>query len=192
MSDINLYLHDTYKLLSIYRMCVWNLSESVDDIREKLYMSFENTLLSSPARLNISELIRAIDEYDVDISKTSIENRFKSFYKSTKLIEFADASLIKLKSFPLNGEKYFDLLYELYFNTNVSVKPKTVDVMDKLGYYDSKSFYSYKKSAVKLFNAILWDSYEEELFKLRPYIAKKAEAYDWIDNNSLTYKKYKK
>lgn len=184
-------LHDTQTLLDVYRPCVWTLSDSANDIHDKLADLCMNTLIESPAKKTAAEMFQAIIDYDVDISAKPVEKQIRSFSKTYKLILIADDALSKLHSFPVYGESYFNLLYELYFNTNLPAKPSASSVMDKLGYYDTKTFYNHRKKAIKLFNSIIWDSYASDLQELLSIIAQKAQAYGWLTENALERKKYK-
>lgn len=191
MNSLDSRIPDTQKLLDIYRTCIWSLSDSAQNIKDILVDSCLNTLIESPQKLSVNELFKAISDYDINISGKPVEWKMKSFSKTYRFVQMIDNALIRLHAFPVYGDKYFNILYELYFNTNSSVKPNADSVMDKLNYYDTKVFYSYRKKAIRLFNSILWDSYQSDLQDFMPIAEEMSSSFGWISQNALEYNRYK-
>ena len=68
--------------------------------------------------------------------------------------------MLKLKSYPTNGERYFEILYTTY----IEKEPLHQDeIQDKL-LMSSSTYYRYRKKAIDILGGILW-GYMQSLFQ---------------------------
>lgn len=77
--------------------------------------------------------------------------------------------------------------YLMYTDANNSFFLDLIKIVDD----DTKVFYSYHKKAIRLFNSILWDSYQSDLQDFMPIADKFSSSFGWISQNALEYNRYK-
>ncbi|NLC45238.1 MAG: DUF1492 domain-containing protein [Clostridiales bacterium] len=165
---------DTELLLENYRNLIWRVEESLEDVESTIYY-MGGRHLSNLFRLLSMEL----DEYDNEHSRKAVEERLFGLQESKLIIELIDKAMLKLKNFPKNGEKYFQILHTSY----IDKEPIHQDeIQDKL-LISTSTYYRNRKKAIEILSGILWgyvNSYSEEASLSLPSIAEKPALYKSI------------
>ncbi|HCS73077.1 MAG TPA: hypothetical protein DIW17_04290 [Clostridiales bacterium] len=147
--------HNTELLLENYRNLIWRSEESFENVENTVYY-MGGRHLSNIFRLLSMEL----DEYDNKHSRTAVEERLFSLQESKLIVDVIDKAMLKLKSYPTNGERYFEILYTTY----IEKEPLHQDeIQDKL-LMSSSTYYRYRKKAIDILGGILW-GYMQSLFQ---------------------------
>jgi hypothetical protein len=138
---------DTELMLENYRNLVWRLEESVEDIKDKVYYMGGRHLSNLFHFISLD-----MSEYDNQRSKAAIEERLFSLNDSKIIVDAIDKAMLKLKSYPANGERYFQLLHAVYIDKEQLLQH---EIQDKL-LISNSTFYRYRKRAISLLGDILW------------------------------------
>ncbi|NLB41926.1 MAG: DUF1492 domain-containing protein [Clostridiales bacterium] len=156
---------DTELLLENYRNLIWRLEENLEDVEATIYY-MGGRHLSNLFRLLSMEL----DVYDNEHSRRTVEERLFGLRESKLIVDLIDKAMLKLKNYPKNGEKYFQILHTSY----IDKEPIHQDeIQDKL-LISNSSYYRYRKKAINILSGILWgfiNSYTEEEAQTLPSIA---------------------
>ena len=137
--------HNTRLLLDLYSKVLWRVKESLDDLDTECYESDKKHLY---------DLINSLIDVDTQIDKNRFERRMQSIEESKSLIELVDRVIVKLKTYPENGELYFQILNKIYI-VNQNFKPDEEELLEIL-HISRSTFYREKKKAITLFGVILW------------------------------------
>lgn len=135
--------HNTEHLLKLYRKVRWRIESTLNDVELELIESADK---------NISELIDSIVDIDPRINHRRLKSRLSSIEDSKCILEIINLALAKLKMYPENGDKYYDLLNRLYICKTV----RTVECLCETYNVSRSTFYREKNKAIKLFSIILW------------------------------------
>ena len=137
--------HDARLLLEIYSKVVWRLGESLDELDAECCETDNKHLF---------DLIDSLIDVDTQIDKYRFERRMQSIEESKSLIELVDRVMAKLKTYPGNGELYFQILNKVYIKNN-SFKFGEEELLEDL-HISRSTFYRDKKKATTLFGVVLW------------------------------------
>lgn len=138
---------NTELLLENYRNLNWRLEESLEDVESVIYY-MGGRHLSNLYHLLSMEL----DEYDNRHSRLAVEERLFSLQESKLIVDHIDNAMLKLKNYPKNGEKYYQILHISY----IDKEPVHQDeIQDKL-LISPSTYYRYRKKAIEILACILW------------------------------------
>jgi len=118
------------------------MSNSIMEMEAECY-------LSSGSRL--FEVVDALIDIDPRVDKARIESRLQSIEDSKSILELIDRALILLKNYPIDGERYYEILNKSYL---VFVKYSESEIFESLNMSRS-TFFRDKKKAVTLLGVIL-------------------------------------
>ncbi|MBV1757819.1 MAG: hypothetical protein KMY55_08240 [Dethiosulfatibacter sp.] len=135
--------HNTRLLLRLYSKVMWRMSNSIMEMEAECY-------LSSGSRL--FDVVDTLIDVDPRVDKARIENRLQSIEDSKSILELIDRSLILLKNYPIDGEKYYEILNKSYL---VFVKYSESEILESMNISRS-TFFRDKKKAITLLGVILW------------------------------------
>lgn len=145
--DKSTVYHDTELLLENYRNLIWRLEENLEDVEGAIYY-MGGRHLSNLFRLLSMEL----DEYDNEHSRKAVEERLFGLRESKLIIDLIDKAMLKLKNYPKNGDKYFQILHTSY----IDKEPIRQDeIQDKL-LISPSTYYRYRKKAIEILSGILF------------------------------------
>lgn len=141
-TDDTIY-QNTALLLELYSKVVWRLKLKMDEMDQECKEMTARSLI---------ETINCLVEVDTRIKVKRLAMRLSSVENSTSIIEFIDICLSKLKDYPNEGQKYYDILFYTYINrTDMPIE----SVAEIIGVSRSTLFRE-KKKAINLFGVILW------------------------------------
>ena len=137
--------HNAKLLLELYSKVLWRMGESLNELDAECYDTDNKHLF---------DLINSLIDVDTQIDKIRFECRMQSIEESKSLIELVDKSLAKLKTYPENGELYFQILSKVYI-VNSSIKLSEEELLETL-HISRSTLYREKKNAITMFGVILW------------------------------------
>ncbi|EQB89776.1 hypothetical protein J2Z44_003026 [Clostridium punense] len=138
----NIY-HNTKLLLQLYSKVLWRINNSIQEIGDEYYET-------SGRRLD--ELLYSLVEVDPYISQARLESRLQSIEDSKSIIEIIDKTLLMLKSYPDNGERYYTLIYKIYITPCRHSENEVIEYLC----CSRATYYREKKKAINLLGTILW------------------------------------
>ena len=131
-------------LLAIYKDVNWNLTTKVEELNDEC----EEIL-----KEDIAFAIEILDKFDYRVDMGKLEGRLTNLQEVQILQRFIVLAALKVKSYPDDGEKYFNILSLRYIN---KYKYSENEVLYRLDISKS-TFYRQKKKAIKLFGYCLWN-----------------------------------
>jgi hypothetical protein len=161
---------NTVVLLENYRNLIWSLEESLDDVEKTVHYMGGRHLSNLFHLLSLE-----IDEYNNERSRTAVEERLSSLQESRVIVDCMDKAMLKLKTYPENGERYFQILHAAY----IDKKPLHQDEIQDRLLISSSTFYRYKKKAIEILGGILWGFLKLHLpLQNETIMADKGEIYE--------------
>lgn len=137
-------LHQTKLLLTLYRQVVWSVERDLYEI---------DVTANDFGSRRIQDLVNYLSfDFEDDINKNAIEDRLKSLADTRDLIIVIDKALCRLKTYPLHGELYFDIINRKYI---IMYQYSDQELMASLN-LERTTFYKRKKEAINLLGTILW------------------------------------
>ena len=137
--------HNAKILLELYSKVLWSMGESLNELDAECYETDNKHLF---------DLINSLIDVDTQIDKNSFDRRMKSIEESKNMIELINRGVSKLKTYPDNGQLYFQILNNVYI-VNRNIKPSEDELLETL-HISRSTFYREKKNAILMFGVILW------------------------------------
>ncbi|MFT9494002.1 hypothetical protein [Anaerosolibacter sp.] len=135
--------HNTKLLLKLYSKVLWRMSNSIMEMEAECYLTNGSRLF---------EVVDVLIDVDPRVDKARIESRLQSIEDSKSILELIDRALILLKNYPIDGERYYEILSKSYL---VFVKYSEGEILESMNMSRS-TFFRDKKKAVTLLGVILW------------------------------------
>lgn len=135
--------HDTKLLLKKYRDIVWNIENRVCEVETEYDVLGSNRL---------AEVLDYLDDYASCNEKKKLEARVFSLHKSRWLIEIVDKALLKVKSYPENGECYYNILYHQYISEHKYSENEMLELLE----VERSTLYKKKREALQVMSLVLW------------------------------------
>ena len=135
--------HKTKALLSIYRKVVWSLSEHLNCMVAENIETYGKSL---------DKAISFLYDFAPMDEKKDFEDKVTYFFETKWLIDLIDKSLVRIKSYPEQGELYFTIIHNIYLKEK---KIFDVDCMALVN-MEKTMYYQRKKEAIYLMGISLW------------------------------------
>jgi len=135
-------IESTIALLQIYAPTVRRTAMRIGEMGEECY---------ERRRQSISDFIALAIDYDGDTDRKRIADRLAEMGHSMQLLAIMEALLL-VKADPSNGQMYYSILHERYFNAYCR---SNEDAYLNLG-ISSATFYRHIKKAIRVYAANLW------------------------------------
>ena len=140
----NKILHQAKLLLKLYRNVVWSIENHLQDL--------EVTAHDFGSR-RIQDLIDYLAfDFEGDLDTDKVGDHLQSIAETRDLILLVDKAMIRLQSYPLWGELYFDLLNRKYI---IRYAYSDQDLMETMN-LTRATYYRRKNEAIHLLGHILW------------------------------------
>lgn len=133
--------HNAKALLKIYSKVVWRLHGEVAEMEKVSYEYGNSTLL---------DYLNCFMDIDTRVNRERFKNRLQSLQESNCIIKLINNALVKLKNYPQDGKRYFQILNKCYL---VHSKYDETDLLESFN-ISRETFYRDKKRAVRY-----WESY---------------------------------
>lgn len=147
-----IFLHNTKKLLKIYRTLVYEIEQAIPvEVPESLEEVIAPELLN--AHPNLTERYRTQTVWKT--AATEVNSRMTANQILCLELEMA---LSKLEGYPNSGEKEYRILYELYINPIVRKRYEVEDIL----HMTNKTLQRYEKDAIQHLSNILWGAKNKE------------------------------
>ncbi len=142
--------HNTKSLLELYSKVLWRINSSLKEMNQECVESTNRKL---------SDLINSMVEIDNRVNEERLNSRLKSIEDSKSILDFIDLSMMQLKSYPENGEEYYDIL------TNVYIKKaeKSLEKLAETYNVSRATMYRKRNDAINMFGVILWGYLVDEI-----------------------------
>jgi hypothetical protein len=138
----NLY-HNTRALLELYNKVLWRINSSLDELDQECRESTNRQL---------TELIDSLVEIDPRVNEARLNSRLRSIEHSKSILDFIDLSMKQLRTYPENGERYYDILLGVY----IERREKPIESLAETYCVSRATLYRDKKKAINMFGVILW------------------------------------
>jgi len=140
----NKILHQAKLLLKLYRNVVWSIENHLLDL--------EVTAHDFGSR-RIQDLIDYLAfDFEGDLNTGKVGDHLQSIAETRDLILLVDKAMVRLQSYPLWGELYFDLLNRKYI---IRYAYSDQDLMETMN-LTRATYYRRKNEAIHLLGHILW------------------------------------
>lgn len=137
-------VHQAKLLLTLYRQVVWSVEYDLYEL---------NITANDFGSRRIQDLVDYLAfEFDGEIDKTKVGDHLKSISDTRDLVILVDKALCRLKTYPGQGELYFNIINRKYIIKYESADHK---LLESLG-IERTTYYKRKKEAVNLLGTILW------------------------------------
>lgn len=147
--------HNTMALLELYSKVLWRINNSIQEMDQECKESTNKKL---------TELINTMVDIDPRINQKRLNSRLQSIEESKSILDFIDLSMFQLKSYPDNGERYFEILDRVYIKRTT----KSIEKLAEFYHVSRSTMYREKNKAIKMFGVILWGFlYEEAKDKMK-------------------------
>ena len=137
--------HNAKLLLELYSKVLWRMGESLNELDAECY-EIDNK--------HLFDLINSLIDEDTQIDKNQFDRRMHSIEESKSLIEFINRALAKLKTYPENGELYFQILNKVYIESSC-FRYSEEELLETL-HISRSTLYREKRKAITMFGVILW------------------------------------
>ena len=145
---LNVSKHEAYKktceLLSMYRELRWfatvRAKEEIDTISECGDGNLENALV-------VLEIFASGEK------RRKIKENVNSLFFTKRLIAIIDEAIIKLRSFPFDGECYYEIIKDNY----LSPLSLSQEAIAEKHHYERSEYYQKKKQAIFLVALSIWE-----------------------------------
>lgn len=144
IEDEKIY-HNTKLLLNVYSKVLWRIGSALEELDDECYDSDKKHLF---------DLVDSLIDVDTQIDKVRFERRMQSIEESKSLIELIDRAVLKLRTYPDSGERYFQILSKVYF-VNTSYKYSEQELLESLN-VSRATLYREKHRAITMLGVILW------------------------------------
>lgn len=101
---------------------------------------------------NLSQALEYLTEFAPEIEREKFRHRINSLFQTSWLLEIVGCAMEILKTYPHNGQLYYDILNMAYITPKVYSEPQ---ILSRLSISRS-TFYQKKKDAIFLLAIILW------------------------------------
>lgn len=143
------FYHNTKSLLELYSKVHWRINSSIQEMNQECKESTNREL---------TELIHSMVDIDPRINQRRLYSRLQSIEESKSILDFIDLSMVKLKTYPDDGEKYHEILDRIYIKRTT----KSIEKLAELYNVSRATMYREKNKAIKMFGVILWGFLFEE------------------------------
>ena len=135
--------HNAKALLKIYTKVVWRIGQGVSEIEEEAYEFGNSKLL---------DYVNCLVDIDTRINRERFEQKLQCLAESSCIVKLINKALIKLKSYPRDGERYFQIINQCYLAHSKHNETYLLERFEM----SRATFYRDKKRAVSLLGVILW------------------------------------
>ena len=125
-------------VLELYRSLCWKTRARAVDIR--------NELIDYSSR-DLDGALIYLEAFAPDMERERFQSRIESLFKTRELVEMVDTAMLEVKTFPVYGDEYFDLLSIKYLNSFCYKESEMLEVLDM----ERSTFFDKKKDAILVF-----------------------------------------
>lgn len=137
------YYHNTSLLLKLYSKVKWRMGNSIIDLDEECNKSYGSSIF---------ETIDMLVDVDPRVNKTRLESRLQSIENSKSILVLIDRALVILKKYPIEGDKYFEILHKRYLDF---AQYSESEILESINISRS-TYFRDKKKAINLLSVVLW------------------------------------
>ena len=136
--------HKAKLLLKLYRTVVWRVSSDLYEIQDRSVEWGSS---------HITDLINYLDlDFDEHTDKQKATERLRSICETKDLVDIVDHALLKMRTYPVHGELYYQILTKQYISLyNMTEQELLTELC-----LERSTFYRRKKEALNLIGVILW------------------------------------
>lgn len=135
--------HDAHLLLKIYSDVVWGMNESYNDMVCECQEIYGNSSLA---------VLDVMTEFGSNIKAKLLQEQLEDIETSKVIIDIVNSAMMKLKTYPKKGEKYYKILKNTYFVNKKYPEQELLDIL----HISRTTYYRQKKKAISLFGVVLW------------------------------------
>jgi len=146
-------VHQAKLLLTLYRHVVWSVEYDLYEL---------NITANDFGSRRIQDLVDYLAfDFNGEIDKIKVGDHLRSIADTRDLVILVDKALSRLKTYPGQGELYFNIINRKYIIKYESADHK---LLESLG-IERTTYYKRKKEAVNLLGTILWGYVIPEMMK---------------------------
>ena len=147
-------VHQAKLLLTHYRHVVWSVEHDLYDL---------DLTANEFGSRRIQDLINYLAfDFEDEINKDKVGDHLKSIANTSDLVILVDKALCRLKTYPGQGDLYFNLINRKYI---IKYEYTDQELMESLA-IERTTYYKRKKEAINLLGTILWGYVLPEMRKV--------------------------
>lgn len=100
----------------------------------------------------IERALDYINAYPPNENRSVFERNLKTLFDSRWMVELVDSTMIQVKEFPDNGERYFEILSKYYLSKYKYCESELLEILQ----LERSAYYDRKKEAILAFGLALW------------------------------------
>ena len=137
-------VHQAKLLLTLYRHVVWSVECDLYEL---------DVTANDFGSRRIQDLIDYLAfDFDGEVDKNKVGDHLKSIAETRDLVILVDKALCRLKTYPGQGELYFNIINRKYIIKYEYTDHELMESMD----IERTTYYKRKKEAANLLGTILW------------------------------------
>ena len=150
-SDVaeNPLYHNTWKLLKKYRDVTWSLELSVQQVRSKFEIEYDNS---------IEDFLETIYVAGLDLSESKITHHTQCIERSYKMLKLMESAIELVRTKHKYGESYYWILYYTFLIPQQL--PNVEEIIEKLRPHvrdiSRQSYYRKRQDAIEALSSVLW------------------------------------
>src|SRR5665647_912270 len=144
--------HDAHLLLKIYSDVVWGMNESYN------HMVYECQEIYGASPLSALDVMT---EFGSNVKAKLLQEQLEDIETSKVIIDVINSAMMKLKTYPRKGGKYYEILSNTYFVKNKYDEQELLETLD----VSRTTYYRLRKKAICVFGTILWGFVLPEVIK---------------------------
>jgi hypothetical protein len=135
--------HDAHLLLKIYSDVVWGMNESYNHMVCECQEIYGNSSLS---------VLDIMTEFGSNMKAKLLQEQLEDIEMSKVIIDIINSAMVKLKTYPRKGERYYEILSNTYFIKNKYEEQELLEILN----VSRTTYYRLRKKAICVFGTILW------------------------------------
>ena len=136
-------IEKTTSLLNLYAPTLRRAGRSISDMEDECF---------ERRRQSVSDFINLAIDFDRDLDRKRISDRLAEMGHSMQLLEVMEEALVLVRTVPVHGNMYYDILRARYFDAYCTTNE---EAFLQLG-ISSSTFYRHIKNAIRQYAANLW------------------------------------
>ena len=149
--DAEVY-HDAHLLLKIYSDVVWGMNESYNHVVCECQEIYDGSPVFA---------LDVMTEFGSSVKAKLLQEQLEDIETSKVIIDVINNAMVKLKTYPKKGEKYYEILSNTYFAKKKYDEQELLEILD----ISRTTYYRLRKKAICVFGTILWGYVLPEVIK---------------------------
>jgi hypothetical protein len=144
----------TKEILRVYNSVIWNIEEQIEDLDKQ-----SQDLIGE----DLAFAVEILDKFDYRLNKDKLDDQLYDLCELRYMVDTIAKALIKVKSYPRKGYRYFDILQKNYL---VKFPYSEDEILTSLDISKS-TYYRQRKEAIKLLGYCLFNMNQTKEYSIK-------------------------